>query len=109
MITVEVDNKPGDTIPLHSWVDPSGGTVHSDTPIWINATDEGGSGVAYIHFEVWYNGEPVHTEEYYNDSLEMQFQDFGIYEGAADLIFWAADNAGNIESPPNMCHYTVVM
>lgn len=109
VITVHVNNTSEDSIPPHSWADPSGGTVHPYTPIWINATDEGGSGVAYIHFEVWHDGVPVHTEDYSGDSKEIQFQDFGIYDGSADLIFWAVDHAGNIETPPNMCHYIVVM
>lgn len=101
-IVVEVDNTPP-----YSWVDPSGGPVYSNTMISIHATDEGGSGVALIHYEIWVNGNPVVIEEYPGDTAQFHFGQYGIFEGPADLIFWAMDNAGNIEEP-NMTNYIVL-
>jgi hypothetical protein len=97
-----------DTIPPESWALPPGGSVYPDTPIQIYASDEGGSGVFYIHYEVWYLSVPVHIEEYYGNLVEFQFQQYGIYEGSVDLIFWAMDNAGNPEMPTNICNYLVI-
>jgi hypothetical protein len=97
-----------DTIPPESWALPPGGYVYPDTSIQIAASDEGGSGVFYIHFEVWYMGAPVHSEEYYGDLVEFQFQQYGIYEGSVDLIFWAVDNAGNQEIPIHVNNYIIM-
>lgn len=97
-----------DTIPPESWAVPPGGPVYPDTLMQIFASDEGGSGVYLIHFEIWHIGIPLHIEDVYGNQVEFQFQQYGIYEGPVDLIFWAVDNAGNQEMPSNVYNYIVV-
>jgi Bacterial Ig-like domain len=97
-----------DTIPPESWAVPPGGPVNPDALIQIIASDAGGSGVYSIHFEVWQFGVPVHIEDYEGNPVEFQFQQYGIFEGPVDVVFWAVDNAGNQEIPPNISNYIVI-
>ncbi|MBN1861285.1 MAG: hypothetical protein JW840_07485 [Candidatus Thermoplasmatota archaeon] len=92
IVVVEVD-----TIPPMSWIDPPAGPVYPDTPITISATDEEGSGVELIHYEIWRMGLPFLVMEHPGDVVMFHFMEFGIFDGPADVFFWAQDEAGNIE------------
>lgn len=102
VVVIEVD-----TIPPVSWIEPPGGPVNPDTPIRIQATDEEGSGVVLIHYELWMGGYPVIVEEHPMDTVEFHFAQYGILEGPVDVIFWAVDMAGNIEEE-HMTNFIVV-
>ena len=77
-----------------SW--ENGYTVIPETLIWLNATDDM-SGVNYIYYEVWHEGTKVAEETAYTSNVELCFADYQIYEGTAELRFYAVDNVGNIE------------
>lgn len=78
--------------------------IYPITPIWLNATDEGGSGVQYIYYEIaWDNNDDglwdeTFTETVYTDSVEIHTEFFGIFYGLIELRWYAVDNANNEES-----------
>jgi hypothetical protein len=79
-----------------------GYTIASFTPIWLEATDpEPGSGVNYIHYEVWQDGIMMGSEDIPGDYVEMMFGMYGVLYGIAEIRWYAVDNANNIE----LMHY----
>lgn len=77
--------------------------IYPVTPIWLDATDEGGSGVQYIYYEIaWDNNEDglwdeTFTETVFADSVEIHTEFFGIFYGLIELRWYAVDNANNEE------------
>lgn len=80
-----------------------GYVIWPHTPIWLNAVDEGGSGVDFIYYEIaWDMDEDgvydqVFEETIYQESAEIHMHDYGIMNGLIELRWFAADNAGNVE------------
>ncbi len=84
-----------------SW--ENGYVVTPGTLIWLNATDDT-SGVDYIYYEVWWDSDSdgiietkMGEKTAYTSNVELCFADYEIYAEAAELRFYAVDNAGNIE------------
>lgn len=77
------------------------------TPIWLDATDEGGSGVEYIYYEIAWdstgdaNYDETFSETVYGSHVEIHMEFWGIFYGMIELRWYAVDNAGNQE----MMHY----
>lgn len=73
------------------------------TPIWLNAVDDGGSGVDYIYYEIaWDTNEDgvydeLFEETIYQETAEIHMQDYGILNGLIELRWYAVDNANNTE------------
>ena len=75
-----------------------GYAIASFTPIWLEATDpEPGSGVHYIHYEVWQEGILIGSEDFPGDTVEMTFGMYGVISGIAELRWYAVDYAENVE------------
>ena len=92
------------TIGDPQWED--GYTVASYTPIWFEATDpEPGSGVDYIHYEVWQGGILMGSEDIPGDTAEMTFGMYGVIYGIAELRWYAVDNAENAEDMHYQEHF----
>ena len=92
------------TIGEPQWED--GYTVASYTPIWFEATDpEPGSGVDYIHYEVWQDGRMVGSEDFPGDIVEMTFGMYEVLSGIAELRWYAVDNAENVEDMHYQEHF----
>jgi hypothetical protein len=83
-----------------------GYTIASFTPIWLEAMDpEPGSGVNYIHYEVWQHGIMMGSEDIPGDYVEMMFGMYGVLYGIAELRWYAVDNANNVESMHYQEHF----
>ena len=83
-----------------------GYTIASFTPIWLEATDpEPGSGVNYIHYEVWQDGIMKGSEDVHGDTVEMTFGMYGVLIGIAELRWYAVDNAENVENMHYQEHF----
>jgi hypothetical protein len=83
-----------------------GYTIASYTPIWLEATDpEPGSGVHYIHYEIWQEGIQMGSEDIPGDYVELTFGMHGVISGIAELRWYAEDNAGNIEEMHYQEHF----
>ena len=73
------------------------------TPIWLNATDTGGSGVKYIYFEIaWDPNEDGVWDETFNETVYgetalTQTQNWGILYGPIELRWYAVDYSNNVE------------
>ena len=92
------------TIGEPQWED--GYTVASYTPIWFEATDpEPGSGVDYIHYEVWQGGILMGSEDIPGDAVEMTFGMYGVIYGIAELRWYAVDNVENAEDMHYQEHF----
>ena len=110
---------PEDTIPpvttkevgQPNWDD--GYTIAPYTPIWLNATDEGGSGVHHIYYEIAWDPDEngvwdyVFEETVYGDVAEIQMQYWEIYYGLVELRWYAVDNAENVEEMHYQQHHVV--
>lgn len=83
------------------------------TPIWLNATDEGGSGVDYIYYEIaWDSNEDglwdeTFIETIYDDTVEIHMEDYGIFFGLIELRWYATDNADNQETMHEQQHLVI--
>ncbi|MCK5030390.1 MAG: hypothetical protein KAR64_02890, partial [Thermoplasmatales archaeon] len=85
-----------------------GYTIASYTPIWLEATDpEPGSGVNYIHYEVWQDGIMKGSEDVPGDTVEMTFGIYGVLTGIAELRWYAVDNAENVENMHYQEHFVL--
>jgi len=85
-----------------------GYTIASYTPIWLKATDpEPGSGVNYIHYEVWQDGIMKGSEDVHGDTVEMTFGMYGVLTGIAELRWYAVDNAENVENMHYQEHFVL--
>jgi hypothetical protein len=83
-----------------------GYTIASFTPIWLEATDpEPGSGVHYIHYEIWQEGILMGSEDIPGDYVELTFGLHGVVSGIAELRWYAEDNAGNVEEMHYQEHF----
>jgi hypothetical protein len=96
----------GDTTPPVSWIDPPGmmeppgEPVDLFQPITITADDVGGSGVQYIHLEIWPDLQTEIIEDIYAESYVFDFGFYAILPGqTVRLEFYAVDFAGNPEDP----------
>lgn len=108
-ITVYIEPDGEDTIPpvttkeIGQPNEESGYIIWPFTPIWLNAIDEGGSGVNYIYYEIaWDTNEDgiwdeTFTEQVFAPNVEIQLQMYGILHGLIELRWYAVDNADNVE------------
>ncbi len=96
----------GDTTAPTSIIIPPGSSylpglpIPAFQPIHIFASDEeGGSGIQYIHVEIYQYGipEPKFNQNIFSEFFEFTFQQHGIVLGIAKVIFYAVDNAENCE------------
>jgi uncharacterized repeat protein (TIGR01451 family) len=97
MVTTSIDNVPPTTLLSATPLANDAGWNNSDVTIHLTATDnEGGSGVKEIH----YNLTGTQTEEF---TISFDAAQLSISaEGATNLIYWAVDNLGNIESQKSL-------
>ena len=100
-VTIEEVGQP-------SW--EGGYRVSSETPIWLNATDDL-SGVASIYYEVWSDEDGDDNVDTMKanatipaSSVEIHFGEYEVY-GIAELHFYATDNSGNVEEMKVRQHY----
>ncbi|MCD6572851.1 MAG: lamin tail domain-containing protein, partial [Thermoplasmata archaeon] len=100
-VTIEEVGQP-------SW--EGGYRVSSETPIWLNATDDL-SGVASIYYEVWSDEDGDDNVDTMKanatipaSSVEIHFGEYEVY-GIAELHFYATDNSGNVEEMKVKQHY----
>ena len=108
-ITVYIEPSVEDTIPpvttkeVGQPNEEGGYIVWPFTPIWLTSTDEGGSGVEYVYYEIaWDNNEDgiwdeTFEEQVFDSSVEIQLQMYGILHGIIELRWYAVDNANNFE------------
>jgi hypothetical protein len=84
------------------------------TPIILSATDEGGSGVNYIYYEIaWdYNEDGIWDEVFqntvYDSFTEFQTLMYGIEYGLIELRWYAVDNANNFEDMHYQQHFVTI-
>ena len=101
------------TIGQPQWED--GYVVTPFTPIWLDATDpEPGSGVDYIHYEVWWDSDGneivdilMGSENIPGDSVEITFGLYEVYYNIVELRWYAVDNAENVEVTHYQEHFVV--
>jgi len=78
--------------------------IYPMTPIWLDAIDEGGSGVNYIYYEIaWDSNEDgsydeIFSETVYESHVEIHMDYWGIFFGLIELRWYAVDNANNEET-----------
>jgi len=85
-----------------------GYNIASFTPILLEATDpEPGSGVHYIHYEVWQDGIMKGSEDILSDTVEMTFGMYEVFTGIAELRWYAVDNAENVENMHYQEHFVL--
>lgn len=87
------------------------------TPIWLNATDEGGSEVAYIYYEIWcdINGngsidpdEKVGNETIMGNNATIYLTDYiGEWDVLVELRWYAVDASENEEDMHYQNHYVI--
>ena len=72
------------------------------------------SGVAYIYYEIWWDSdfdkifERIASEVRYSQVVSFKIQDYGTHIHEEILLMWfAVDNAGNIEYPHYQLHYVI--
>ena len=107
-IEEEEDNIPPVTEKTIGEPNQEGGfVIFPMTPIWLDATDEEGSGVEYIYYEIAWDstGDAIYDETFsetiYGSHVEIHMEFWGIFYGMIELRWYAVDNAGNQE----MMHY----
>ena len=107
MIEEEEDTTPPiteKTIGEPQWEE--GYTIASFTPIFLEATDpEPGSGVHYIHYEIWQHGIQMGSEDFPGSMVELTFGMYGVIEGIAELRWYAVDYAENTEQTHYQEHF----
>jgi len=104
-IKEEEDTIPPVTIKTVGEPNEEGGyVIFPMTPIWLDATDEGGSGVEYIYYEIaWDSNEDgiydeTFSETVYDSHVEIHMEFWGIFYGMIELRWYAVDNADNEET-----------
>lgn len=108
-ITVTWVEEPEDSIPpvttkeIGEPNEDGGYVIWPFTPIMLHATDEGGSGVNHIYYQIQWDmdmdGEWDETfdETVYVEDVIILVQDYQILYGLIELSWYAVDNAQNIE------------
>ena len=84
------------------------------TPIILSATDEGGSGVNHIYYEIAWDidedgiWDQVFENTVYDSFVEIQTLMYGIEFGLIELRWYAVDNANNVEEMHYQQHFVTL-